>query len=305
MKLWKAPCLLALLALFLSACSSTGLQRLALVTEGRHIIDENMPGDLIILGGSVTLPPGAALQGSLYLLRGEAVLAGQVRGDVSQLAGRLLLQPGAHVEGSLQTAGGELLRSPGSEIVGSVDNGAEILFPRERSAPPPPLDRLRKALLDSLLLGLAAAALARFFPTPLLRITTSAAHHPAPSAAMGFLAAVVGVSLLVTMAYTILLIPVALLGLLVLGAAVAIGWIAWGTILGNWVFGLFKLSLGTGWAASAGTLLFGLSQAGLSWIPTLGPILSLLITLTGFGAVFLTRFGLQAFHPPAIQEALS
>jgi hypothetical protein len=306
MKLWKAPCLLALLALFLSACSSTGLQRLALVTEGRHIIDENMPGDLIILGGSVTLPPGAALQGSLYLLRGEAVLAGQVRGDVSQLAGRLLLQPGARVDGSLQTAGGELLRSPGSEIVGSVEDGAEILFSQGvPSSPGTSLDRLVKVLLDSLLLGLAAAALAHFFPAPLQRIAESAAHHPAASAAMGFLVAVVGVSLLVTMAYTILLIPVALLGLLVLGAAVAIGWIAWGTILGKWVFGLFKRSLGAGWAAFTGTLLFGLGQASLSWIPTLGPILSLLIALTGFGAVFLTRFGLQAFNPPAIQGSLN
>jgi hypothetical protein len=167
MKLWETPCLLALPALFLSACSSTGLQRLALVTQGQHIIDENLPGDLIILGGSVTLSPGAALQGSLYLLRGEAVLAGQVGGDVSQLGGRLILKPGARVDGGLQTAGGELLRSPGSEVVGSVDNGAEVLFSRERSSPPaPPLDRLRKALLDSLLLGLVAAALARFFPTP-------------------------------------------------------------------------------------------------------------------------------------------
>jgi hypothetical protein len=122
---------------------------------------------------------------------------------------------------------------------------------------------------------------------------------------MGFLVAVVGLSLLVTMAYTILLIPVALFGLLVLGAAVSIGWIAWRTILGKWVFGLFKLSLGAGWKTFAGTFLFGLAQAGLSSISTLGPILSLLIALTGFGAVFLTRFGLQAFHPPAIEGALS
>lgn len=302
MKFGKAPCLLALLALFLSACSSTGLQRLALVTEGRHIIDENMPGDLIILGGSVLLPPGAALQGSLYLLRGEAVLAGLVSGDVTQLAGRLVLQPGARIEGGLQAAGGEMLRSPRSEIAGGVDNGAEVLF----SQGPSPssvslLDRLGKALLDSLLLGMAAAALARFFPAPLLCIAESTALHPATSAAMGFLVAVVGISLLVTMAYTILLIPVALLGVLVLGAAVAIGWIACGTIIGKWAFGLFRLSLGAGWAAFAGTTFFGLAQAGLSLIPTLGPILSILVALTGFGAVFLTRFGLQAFRPPAIE----
>jgi hypothetical protein len=306
MKLWKAPCLLALLALFLSACSQTGLQRLALVTEGQHTLDGNIPGDLIILGGSVTLPPGAALQGSLYLLRGEATLAGRVTGDVSQLGGRLALQAGAHIQGSMQAAGGELLRSPQSEIAGNVESGAEVLFSEGLANPPaPPLDRLRKALLDSLLLGLAAAALARFFSAPLQRVAESAAHYPAVAAAMGFLVAVVGISLLVSMAYTILLIPVALLGLLVLGAAVAIGWIAWGTVLGQFVFRLFKVGLGPGWAAFAGTVIFGLAQAGLSLIPTIGSILNLLIALTGFGAVFLTRFGLQRFRPQAMPAPVS
>jgi hypothetical protein len=302
MKLRKALCLLASLALFLSACSQTGLQRLALVTEGQHTIDENMPGDLIILGGSVTLPADAALQGSLYLLKGDATLAGKVSGDVAQLGGRLVLQAGARIEGGLQAAGGELLRSPQSEIFGSVDSGTGVLFSEGLSRPsPPPLARLRKSLLDSLLLGLAAVALARFFPAPLLRVAESASHHPAISAAMGFLVAVVGMSLLVTMAYTILLIPVALLGLLVLGAALAIGWIAWGTLLGHWVFRFFKVSLETGWAAFAGTVLFSLAQAGLSLIPAIGPLLSLLIALTGFGAVFLTRFGLHRFRPQAIE----
>jgi hypothetical protein len=305
-KLWKASCLLALLALFLSACSPTGLQRLALVTEGRHTLDGNIPGDVIILGGSVRLPPDDALQGSLYLLRGEATLAGRVTGDVTQLGGRLVLLAGACIQGSLQAAGGELLRSPQSKVSGSVDSGAGILFSEGLTRPAaPPLDRLRKALLDSLLLGLAAAALARFFPASLRRVAESAARYPAVSAAMGFLVAVVGISLLVSMAYTILLIPVALLGLLVLGAAVAIGWIAWGTVLGQFVFHLFKIGLGPGWAAFAGTVVFGLAQAGLSLIPTLGAVLNLLIALTGFGAVFLTRFGLQRFRPQAVQAPLS
>jgi hypothetical protein len=306
MKLGKALSLLALLALCLSACNQTGLQRLALVTEGQHTIAENMPGDLIILGGSVTLPADAVLQGSLYLLKGEATLSGKVSGDVAQIGGRLVLQAGARIEGGLQAAGGALLRSPQSEIAGSVDHGAGVLFSQELARlSPQPLERLLKSLLDSLLLGLAAVALARFFPVQLLRVAESAAQHPAVSAAMGFLVAVVGVSLLVTMAYTILLIPVALLGLLALGAALAIGWIAWGTLLGQWLFRFLKLGLGIGWAAFAGTLVFGLAQAGLALIPALGSILNLLIALTGFGAVFLTRFGLQRFRPHAGEGLLS
>jgi hypothetical protein len=94
---------------------------------------------------------------------------------------------------------------------------------------------------------------------------------------------------------------VALLGLLVLGAAVAMGWIAWGMLLGQWLFRMSKVGRGTAWAAFAGTTLFGLAQAGLSLIPTLGSIFNLLIALVGFGAVFLTRFGLQRFRPQMIE----
>ncbi|MEJ2600951.1 MAG: hypothetical protein P8Z00_21645 [Anaerolineales bacterium] len=306
MKPRKLPFLLTLLAFFLSACSDNGMQRLTLVTQGRHTLAESMQGDLIVLGGAVTLSPEATLHGSLHLLRGEATLAGRVTGDVSQLGGWLVLAPGARIEGGLQIAGGDLERSPFSKVVGSVNRGGAVLFSKAPArSPVPPLGRLSKALLDSLLLGLAAAALVHFFPGPLLLVAESATHHPAVSLAMGFLVGVVDGSLLVTMAYTILLIPVALLGLLVLGAAVAIGWIAWGTTLGLALFRLLKINLGLGWAAFAGTVAFGLAQAGLSLLPYLGSTLNLLIALTGFGAVFLTRFGLQRFRPQVIEEALT
>jgi hypothetical protein len=67
----------------------------------------------------------------------------------------------------------------------------------------------------------------------LLHIAESIARHPAASAAMGFLVAAVGFSWLVTMTYTILLIPVAMLGLLVLGAAVALVGLHGGQFLEN------------------------------------------------------------------------
>ena len=275
MKPRQATFLLALLALFLSACSDAGLYRLVLATEGRHMLNESMQADLVVLGGAVTLPSDTVLHGSLHLLRGEVTLAGRVTGDVTQLGGRLVLAAGARLEGSLQTAGGELERSPLSKVAGSVNRGAGVLFSEAPvRSPVPPLERLRKALFDGLLLGLTAAALAHFFHGPLLLVSESVTHHPAVSLAMGFLVAVVGVSLLVTMAYTILLIPVALLGLLVLGAAFA------------------------------GTLAFGLAQAAFSLLPYLGSILNLLIALAGFGAVFLTRFGFQCFRPLPIEESL-
>jgi hypothetical protein len=47
------------------------------------------------------------------------------------------------------------------------------------------------------------------------------------------LVGVIGISLLVMMAYTILLIPVSLLGLLGLGLAIVFGWIGLGSMVGT------------------------------------------------------------------------
>lgn len=65
------------------------------------------------------------------------------------------------------------------------------------------------------------------------------------------------------------------------------------------------VALGLGWAAFAGTVAFGVAQVGLSLLPYLGSRLNLLIALTGFGAVFLTRFGLQRFRPQSAGEPVS
>lgn len=88
-------------------------------------------------------------------------------------------------------------------------------------------------LINALLLGLAAAFLMRFFPRDVARVGEAAARHTLVSGSIGLLVGVIGISLLVMMAYTILLIPVSLLGLLGLGLAIVFGWIGLGSMVGT------------------------------------------------------------------------
>jgi hypothetical protein len=120
--------------------------------------------------------------------------------------------------------------------------------------------------------------------------------------AMGLLSGVVGLVLLVFMAFTIILIPVTLLGLLVLFTAVAYGWIGFGLITWRILKRLLKWELRLPAGAFLGTLLFSIFIYLARFIPLVGDWPGLLAITIGLGAVLLTRFGLQTFVPAVDME---
>lgn len=104
------------------------------------------------------------------------------------------------------------------------------------------------------------------------------------------------------MAFTILLIPVSLIGLAFFGLAVVYGWIALASTLGQWLSHKVKGRVNHKLAAAIGTFLFMLVVNPVTQIPTVGGIAGVLVMLPGFGAVFLTRLGLRRFVPPVQSE---
>jgi hypothetical protein len=114
------------------------------------------------------------------------------------------------------------------------------------------------------------------------------------------LVGIVGLSLLVLLAYTIILIPVALLGLVCLSLAMLYGWLACGIFLGNWVVPRLKAGIGERWTAFIGSSIFILILNAITAIPRAGGILGILVAAIGLGAVFLTRFGLRRFTPESV-----
>jgi hypothetical protein len=116
---------------------------------------------------------------------------------------------------------------------------------------------------------------------------------------MGLLVGLVGFSLLVTMAYTILLIPVTLFGLFLLGVTMLYGWIGLGVSVSRPGVRVMKRPLKAAVAAFLGTLIFMVGLQFLSSIPLIGGLLGIAIASVGLGAVSLTRFGLRSFVPAA------
>lgn len=301
----RAGCLFVLIALLLTSCSADGFTQVALVTKGSHTqaAGELINGTLIILGGEMTLEPESELSGSIYMLAGRLTLQGWVGGDVSILGGQVVIDPQAEVGGDLNLGGGEVDLPAGAHLRGRVNTGTGLQIPELPAAPEQTtFGLILRWLLNSAVLAVLAYWLRHTRPHWLERVSEAAVRYPLVSVSMGALVGIVGISLLVLMAFTILLIPVSLIGLAFFGLAVVYGWIALASTLGQWLSHKVKGRVNHKLAAAIGTFLFMLVVNPVTQIPTVGGIAGVLVMLPGFGAVFLTRLGLRRFVPPVQSE---
>ena len=287
--------------LLLSACATDGgAYSGTLVLEGRHIYSSGdiLNGVLVIVDGEVILEEGAGVRGSVFMLGGAAEINAAIDQDVSVVGGDIAIGPEAIIRGDFRVGGGEYEIAPGATIEGSILTGPasnvelDDFFPRVSAA-----ERLVQLLPWSLVLAFLAYLAARTLPAPVSRVSQAEIEHPVVSAAMGILVGVVGPVLLVFMAFTLILIPVTVIGVVVGGLMVAYGWIGFGTAFGRFLVQRFNLEVGRSGSAFLGTLAFMILVDVLSIIPFIGPLVSLLAATIGLGAVVLTRFGLRQFVP--------
>jgi cytoskeletal protein CcmA (bactofilin family) len=292
--------LLSLALLLLAGCDGEGIYSGTLILDGRHevVAGETLPGDVLVLGGQTFLAAGARVTSSIYMLNGKLDVNGEIRGDVSLIGGELNLGPQARVIGNVDVGGGTLNRAPEAAIQGRLNSGSRLQMPSAPSSRGQDLaGRLFRSMLNALLVAVLAFILGRFVPRPVMRVTEAVTAHPVMSGAMGILAGIVGLSLLVLMAFTIILIPVTLLGIFLLGAAVVFGWIAWGVAVGRRLAQRFAWTFRRPGQAMLGTLAFVLAVELIGLIPYVGGIIGILTASVGLGAVLLTRFGVRRFVP--------
>jgi cytoskeletal protein CcmA (bactofilin family) len=301
--------LLPLLALLLlSACEENGAYSGTLVAEGTHTVTagETLRGLLAILGGDVHIQEGARVTGPVFMLGGTLDIQGQVDGDVSLVGGSLTLGPSARIEGDLNIGGGEIDRSPLATISGNVNTGTGATLPATTAVTGRTVvDWLARAAVGGLLLATFAHLITQLLPRPVRRVGQAAVGYPVVAGALGILTGVVFPSLLVLMAFTLVLIPVVLLGILLLLVTAAYGWIALGQAVGRrlneWRGGKFSAPV----AAFLGTLALTLAVHVVSLIPYLGAWISLAAVLVALGAVLLTGYGMRTFVPASETESLA
>lgn len=276
-----------------------------LITGGEHHLGEGDPlnGELLITGGTVSLDSGGQLNGSVYIIGGVVALDGTVRGDVYLMAGELALGAQAVIVGDLHYGGGELAQDPEATIQGTFNTGAGVRLPGlpEPTEPTFAEEMLRLVVQTLLMAGLAALA-ARFAPGSVQNMAYATADHPVVCGAMGLLIIIVVPALLLAMAFTILLIPLTLLGIVFMAVTIVYGWSGLWLAIGRRLSRLLKREWSPVRGAFWGAVGFGVFAGVLNFIiPSLGGLLLFVAGVLGLGAVTLTRFGVQRYVPAAAE----
>lgn len=239
----------------------------------------------VAAGGTTLIPAGAAVTGDIYVIGGTTRIEGELDGDVTVLAGNLSVVDGAIVTGTVQTISGESTVADGA-TVGRVST-FEPPTPSNSSA-----RRIGGFLLQFLVVGFAGWLLARQRPVLLDNVGHSITDHPLVSGVVGALAAATLLVLFVYMAFTLVLIPVSIVGLVGEVLIVLYGQIVFGHLIGR------RLPIDhTGFATVVGIGLFLFVMDVLGVIPYVGALVQFALIVVGFGAVLNTDFGPQRFEP--------
>jgi len=265
------------------------------------VAGQTLRGDLTAIGTSVAIEAGATLDGTLTAVGGSTVVDGRVTGTVHAYGGALALGPTAHVLGDVHTFYAAYDPSAGSRVEGTVEagDGAPVTFslPADMRAPAGVATRAvaarnpGDAVVRSLALGLVAALLMAGLPLRVGRVRDTMLRRPGRAGLDGFVTFLVALVVLVLLAVTLIGIPLAIAGGMLLYATVLFGFIAFGDAVGNYLAVSFKQSWTPPLRAGVGAFSLSLALLVLQLVPVLGGLAGFLLALVALGAVRMTRFG--------------
>jgi cytoskeletal protein CcmA (bactofilin family) len=271
--------------------------------------ESNFNGDLTVFG-TADVQESANLNGTLVVF-GDADIAGHVDGDVFAI-GALTLRETAYVSGDV-SATGAIDQRDGAVVDGEVkpmnERGFDFNpdFPVEVPVPfagpsvtvrPQPLWvqglwATVKAIVGVVVLSLLALVIVSIWPQQTKRVERAIEEATLTSFGMGLLVYLVALIALTILLITICLSPFALLGWLIVGVGLLLGWVALGSILGKRILVSFLNQPQPQPVAAAvlGTavLTLVLAMTRVFW-PIHGILMFVLVPLAT-GAVLLTRFG--------------
>jgi hypothetical protein len=242
----------------------------------------------VVAGGTTTVPGDATVEGDVYVIGGTAAIDGTVDGDVTLLNGNLSVRDGATVTGALQTYSGSA----------AISSDASVGRVSQFEAPTPsgsPAQRIGGFLLQFLVLGAFGWWLVKRHPLLFENVGAAIAEHALVSGVVGSLGATTLLVLFVYMAFTLILLPLAIVGLFAEFLIILYGQAVFGYLIGT------RLPIERdGVATLAGIAAFLLALELFGFVPYLGGIAQLAVAAVGFGAVLNTYFGLQRFEPVTI-----
>jgi len=292
---------LLLVVLLLLAGSGAEPDTMEVVFEGNHTLGADSStggnistasfsgddGALVVGGGTVSVPTDATVSAPVFVVGGDLRIEGQV-GDVRVLAGNLTVTDGAVVTDQLEIIGGRASVAEGATIGSRSDLVGEVQGASPTRSP-------AGFLFQVGTLALVAGLLARRNPTLLENVGDSVVNHAAVSAVVGAIAGLALLVLFVYMAFTLVLLPLSVAGLVAEFGIVVYSYVVFGYLIGSRL-SVERVDL----ASAAGVVLFVVALELLGRIPLLGILGQALLVAVGFGAVLITYFGLREFEPAEI-----
>lgn len=265
---------------------------------------QTLDSDLLIIGGTALLEEGSTVNGGIVMMGGTLMVGGEVDDDIYAFGGLVELTEGAVVKGDINLLSSNLLGEDVARIEGKVnrDQAVSVFTSRPVVAGRPgmvadfnPLAGVLWLFLRSVLWAALAVLVLLFAPVHTRRAAQAAIQQPWIAGGMGLLTMLVVPLILVVLAITLICSPLALLGVIGLGAAWAFGWVALGLEAGERLARLLKQDWAPAVSAGIGAFLLTLVGNTIGWVvPCIGWLAPGLVGCLGLGAVLITRFGSQA-----------
>ena len=284
--------------------------------------DASVTKDVVLIGGNLVID--GDIDGSVVIIGGNLTISGTTGQDVVVIGGQLLLTETSVVKGDVVTMGGQVTKEPGAEVAGNiVNNTPPIDIPDVPDVPnvpnvpnvpdtTPNIDisfnpfwEMANVIGRALAIAAIGMLLMLFLQPQLERVGDTIARQPVLAGSFGLLTLVVAPLVMLIMAVTLILIPVALIVAFVIPLAWLFGMIALGQEVGE----RFTNAINQTWApvlsTGFGTFLLLLVGGFIGLIPCVGWLLPFLIGLMGIGGVAMTWFGTRSAPgtiTPQVQE---
>ncbi len=278
-----------LIAALLMVSSDPDVDTAQVLMTGDHVL-EDQDGAVIVGEAAAAIPEGAQVPGPIYVIGGELAVSGAVMGDVIQLAGTVTVESGARIGEELRHIAGTLVVSDGADI------GRRTSLELSGTGGSTPARYLPGVML-ALILGWVGYLLTRERRTALDNVAAAVSGHPVATFTVGLLLTLTLISVFVFMAMTLVLLPVAIVGLLAGLVTLGYGVIGWGHLIGNRL-PIRHERLST--VAGVVLVVIGMQLAGS--IPFVGDLIVVAVLLLGLGSVVVTYFGVSRFRPAVLPD---
>jgi hypothetical protein len=253
---------------------------------GEH---EVVCGDLTLLGS--TLDVTGQVRGNILAFGSNINIAGIISGDVDLYGGYVTLQNGSHVHGNINLYGGRARTEPGAGLEGGVNNRSQHI-----SLWLPGLsDGFAFPFWPVLIWVALGLVLVSLLPEHVMFVRATVASKARRSLLLGLLSLLLAPAVLIVLIALIIPIPLAIIIVGGLIAAWALGTIAIGWLMGEYVMQAIAPRHNTRLAQVAvGLTVLILAES----LPYIGWLVSIGAGLVGLGAVFLSRFGTRLYGQP-------